>query len=121
VGGPAGGAVVVFGAGLTPEGKCSQALHDRVRTACLLPQQGYARRVIMSGGPSPYGPHETDAMRDLAVGQGFHLPRIKMAYQRKGLEVCTVPAETTRPLEGLPYFVAREVAGLWYYYFRPMA
>ena len=154
-------AIVVFGAGLTPDGQCSQALYDRVRTACLLHQQGYSRRSIMSGGPSASGVHETEAMRDLAtnlgvpdadivldpqgvstkatventcrlfeqlgakrvlaVSQGFHLPRIKMAYQRKGLEVYTVPAETTRPLEGLPYYVAREVLALWYYYFRPMA
>ena len=43
-----------------------------------------------------------------------------MACQRKVLEFCTVLAETTCPLDGLPYFAAREVLALWYYYFRPM-
>jgi uncharacterized SAM-binding protein YcdF (DUF218 family) len=152
-------AIVVFGAGVTPDGQCSQALYDRVRTACLLYQQGFSSRLIFSGGPTPGNVHETDAMRDLAVGmgvapqditldregvntratventaglfeqlgarrvlavsQGYHLPRVKMAYQRKGLEVYTVPAQTTRPLQALPLYVSREVLALWYYYLRP--
>jgi uncharacterized SAM-binding protein YcdF (DUF218 family) len=153
-------AIVVFGAGLTPEGQCSQALSDRVRTACELYRRGYSRRLILSGGPALGDLHETEAMRELAlrlgvadddivldrqgvstkatvqntvqlldqmgarrvlaVSQGYHLPRVKMAYQREGLEVYTVPAETTQPLRALPIYVAREVAALWFYYFRPM-
>jgi len=43
-----------------------------------------------------------------------------MAFARAGIDVYTVPAEQTRILRALPYYMAREVAALWAYYFRPM-
>ena len=58
--------------------------------------------------------------RILAVSHFYHLPRIKMAVDRGGLRVYTVPAEETRTLLKLPYFMAREVAALWVYYLRPL-
>jgi uncharacterized SAM-binding protein YcdF (DUF218 family) len=58
--------------------------------------------------------------RVLAVSHFYHLPRIKMAYARAGIEVYTVPAEETHVLLKLPYYLAREVAALWLYYLRPL-
>lgn len=56
----------------------------------------------------------------LAVSHFYHLPRIKMAYERAGCTVYTVPAEESRTLVMLPYYLAREVAALWVYYLRPL-
>ncbi|MEM7234527.1 MAG: YdcF family protein [Planctomycetota bacterium] len=158
-----GDAVVVFGAGVTPSGRPSLALSDRVLTACELYRERLAGTLILSGGPGPLpsSPHETDAMRQLAIDAGvdpgdilidrggvdtwstvrnartkirkrgfrrvlavshfYHLPRIKMAFHRAGLEVLTVPAKESRTLIRLPFYVLREVAAFWYYYARPLA
>ncbi len=61
------------------------------------------------------------ASRVLVVSHFYHLPRIKMAYQRGGREVYTVPARESRLLGQLPYNMLREVAALWVYYLRPLA
>lgn len=58
--------------------------------------------------------------RVLAVSQFYHLPRIKLAYLRAGVDVYTVPARPSAPLYGLPWFMLREVGGFWYYYLRPL-
>jgi uncharacterized SAM-binding protein YcdF (DUF218 family) len=58
--------------------------------------------------------------RILAVSQFYHLPRIKLAYLRAGVDVYTVPARPSAPLYGLPWFMLREVGGFWYYYLRPL-
>lgn len=58
--------------------------------------------------------------RVLAVSHFYHLPRIKLCYQRHGCEVYTVPARQTRPLARLPRFMVRETAALWLYYLRPL-
>lgn len=60
------------------------------------------------------------AKRVLAVSHFYHLPRIKLAYQRAGIDVYTVPATETRRLRKLPWFMAREVAALWLYYLSPL-
>ena len=154
-------AIVVFGAGVYPDGSPSDALSDRVLTACKLYNQGLADKLIVSGGPGMGSTHETSAMRDLAISAGvpesdiiidphglstqetvvntvamakrlgfkkilavshdYHLPRIKMCYQRSGMEVYTVPATQAWPLRQKPYFMAREVAAFWVYYLRPLA
>lgn len=56
--------------------------------------------------------------RVMAVSHFYHLPRIKMTYRRAGREVYTVPARESRILAALPYYMAREVAAFWSYYFR---
>jgi len=56
----------------------------------------------------------------LVVSHFYHLPRIKLSYQRRGREVYTVPAEETRALARLPQYMLREVAALWVYYLRPL-
>ena len=56
--------------------------------------------------------------RVLAVSHFYHLPRVKLAYRHAGVEVYTVPAEESRTLARLPYYMVREVAALWFYYLR---
>jgi uncharacterized SAM-binding protein YcdF (DUF218 family) len=153
-------AIVVFGARVYADGRCSDALSDRVRTGCRLYLDGLAERLILSGGPGDGEIHETEAMRRMAVGLGvpaeaivldekgvntqatvkntceifqhlgikrvvavshfYHLPRIKMTYQRRGWEVYTVPARESYLLTEMPKYVLREVAALWVYYLRPL-
>ena len=55
-------------------------------------------------------------MRILAVSQYYHLPRVKLAYQRAGWNVFTVPAGTSSPIPQTPRFVVREIAAFWVYY-----
>ena len=151
---------VVMGARVYADGRLSDALQDRVRTACELYRQGWVTRLIMSGGPGDGVIHETEAMaraavrlgvkpedivldrsglntqhtvkntrpllramgtsRVLVVSHGYHLPRIKLAYQRAGMEVYTVPARESYFLRQMPFNMAREVAAIWVYYFRPL-
>jgi len=54
--------------------------------------------------------------RILAVSQFYHLPRIKLAYQRAGWNVFTVPAGTSTPIPQTPYLVVREIPAFWVYY-----
>ena len=56
--------------------------------------------------------------RVLAVSQFYHLPRVKLAYQRAGREVLTVPATTSTRIKETPYLVEREVPAFWVYYLR---
>lgn len=144
-------AIVVFGARAYANGRPSDALADRVRTACDLYHAGYAPLLVMSGGPGDGDVHETESMRRLAVSLGvpdkaivtdrggvntratvrataaygriltvshfYHLPRVKLTYQRAGVEVFTVPARERYTLTKMPLLIAREVAAIWYYAF----
>jgi uncharacterized SAM-binding protein YcdF (DUF218 family) len=150
--------VVVLGARVYADGRPSEALADRVRTACGLYRDGLARKLILSGGPGDGSVHETEAMRRMAMQLGvrsedvlldraglntqatvnntrtlltglhasrvlvvshfYHLPRIKLAYQRAGREVYTVPARESYPFNPHPYNILREVPALWVYYLR---
>lgn len=152
-------AVVVFGCRTYADGRPSDALADRVRTACRLYHDGLAPVLVFSGGPGDGFVHETEAMRSLALRLGvpdrailldpcglntsatvretaplfsrlgfrrvlavshfYHLPRVKMAYQRAGVEVYTVPATESYLLTQMPWLLAREVAALWVYYLKP--
>jgi len=151
---------VVLGARVYADGRLSDALADRVRTACQLYRDGYAKKLLFSGGPGDGVIHETEAMKSMAIRLGvkpgdilldeaglntqatvknsektfaelhasrilvvshfYHLPRIKLAYQRRGWDVYTVPAKESYVLRQLPYNMAREVAALWVYYLRPL-
>ena len=55
--------------------------------------------------------------RILAVSHFYHLPRIKMTYQRYGVDVFTVPARASSG-SALAYGVARESVAFWAYYLR---
>ena len=151
-------AVVVLGAKVFPDGHMSDALADRIRTACGLYQAGLVKRLILSGGPGPGATTEAEAMRRYAQSHGvpaqdiyidnqglnteatvcdtmplfrewqahrvlvvshfYHLPRVKLAYERAGMEVYTVPARQGRFLIKMPYLMAREVAAFWSYYLK---
>jgi vancomycin permeability regulator SanA len=54
----------------------------------------------------------------MAVSQFYHLPRIKLAFQRAGQDVLTVPAASSAPIKETPYLVLREVPAFWLYYLR---
>ncbi len=54
----------------------------------------------------------------LVVSHFYHLPRIKLAYERAGLEVYTVPAAQSAIVPQTPANVVREVPALWVYYLR---
>jgi vancomycin permeability regulator SanA len=151
---------VVLGARVYADGRPSDALADRVRTACQLYHDGLVRRLVFSGGPGDGTIHETEAMKRMATALGvkaediwldktglntqatvkntqavfaqwhasrilvvshaYHLPRIKLAYQRDGWDVFTVPAKESYLLRQMPYNMAREVAAMWVYYLRPL-
>ena len=153
-------AIVVFGARVYADGRCSDALADRVRTGSRLYLDGLAERLIFSGGPGDGAIHETEAMKQMAMRMGvseeaivldargvstratventcamferlglrpvmavshfYHLPRIKMSYQRQRREVYTVPARESYVLTEMPYYMAREIVALWLYYLRPL-
>jgi vancomycin permeability regulator SanA len=152
---------VVLGARVYADGRPSDALADRVRTACNLYRNGTVKKLLFSGGPGDGSIHETEGMKRMALQLGvkpedilldahgvntqatvkntealfqqlhasrvlvvshfYHLPRIKLAYHREGWEVYTVPAKESYLLRQMPYNMAREVAALWVYYFRPLA
>ena len=57
--------------------------------------------------------------RILAVSQFYHLPRIKLAYTRAGVDAWTVPARTSITRTGA--IVAREIPAFWLYYLRAVA
>jgi uncharacterized SAM-binding protein YcdF (DUF218 family) len=145
--------IVVFGAKAYADGTPSDALADRVRTACALYRAGLAPRLLFSGGPGepaamqrlaaslgvpsaailsdPAGVNTESTARNtvallhppariLAVSHFYHLPRIKMTYQRHGTEVYTVPCGDSVPTS-MPFNVTREVAAFWRYYLRRVA
>jgi uncharacterized SAM-binding protein YcdF (DUF218 family) len=152
---------VVPGCRVYADGRPSDALKDRVRTACQLYHDRLTRKLLFSGGPGDGTTSEVESMKKMAMQLGvrsedillddkglntqatvrnskpilkslnasrvlvvshfYHLPRIKLAYQRAGLEVYTVPARESYLLRQMPYNMAREVAALWVYYARPLA
>ncbi len=153
-------AIIVPGARTHADGRPSQALADRVQTACRLYHEGYAPTLIFSGGPGDGAVSEVQAMRTLALQnnvpdsaivldeQGlntaataqnaiallrarglhrallvthfYHTARAKIAFQRDGFDISTVPAHCDRTLTKLPIFMAREAAALWVYYLGPL-
>ncbi len=51
------------------------------------------------------------------VSDFFHLPRIKLAYQRAGVDVITVPSQARR-IPQTTGLVLREIPAFWVYYLR---
>lgn len=76
-------AAVVFGARTYANGQPSDALADRVRTACDLYRAGTVRKLIFSGGDGDGTVHETEAMRRMAVSLGVRNEDILL--DREGL------------------------------------
>jgi len=92
-------AIVVFGARAYADGRCSDALADRVRTAARLYEQGLAPRVIMSGGPGDGDVHETEAMRRYAVDLG--VPPDAILVDERGLNTAATVANTAEMFDTL--------------------
>lgn len=63
-------AILVLGARAYADGTPSDALEDRVLTAISLYQQGYAPRLIFSGGPGDGTMSEAQVMRRMALEAG---------------------------------------------------
>jgi vancomycin permeability regulator SanA len=61
---------VVLGARVYADGRPSDALADRVRTACKLYQNGTVKKLLFSGGPGDGSIHETEGMKRMAVQLG---------------------------------------------------
>jgi vancomycin permeability regulator SanA len=64
---------------------------------------------------------ERDNIRSvLAVSQGYHLARVKLAYLAAGLDVRTVPAGTSVPIVQTPLYIVREIPAFWEYWARSL-
>ncbi len=59
----------------------------------------------------------TKARRVAVVSDFFHLPRVKLAYQRLGYNVITVPSRAHR-IPQTTRLVLREIPAFWVYYLR---
>jgi uncharacterized SAM-binding protein YcdF (DUF218 family) len=58
--------------------------------------------------------------RVLAVSNYYHLPRIKLCFQRAGQQVFTVPSKHKFGWRMRSWQLAREVVALWAYYLEPV-
>jgi vancomycin permeability regulator SanA len=93
------------------------AVEDGVPAECVVvDSSGVNTNATVAGTVPFFG--EGGWTRILAVSQYYHLPRIKLAYQRAGWNVLTVPAGTSSPIPQTPTFVAREIPAFWLYYLR---
>lgn len=103
-------------------GKGDGAIHETEAMRRYALQHGVPASAITL---DPHGVNTESTVRNTARGNGrilavshfYHLPRIKMTYQRYGAEVYTVPAEASS-LRPLAYNVARESVAFWAYYLR---
>lgn len=71
-------AIVVYGARTYSDGRLSDALADRMRTGIALYKDGFAPKLILSGGPGDGSIHETEAMRDFAHKAGVPLEAMEL-------------------------------------------
>jgi len=76
-------AVLVFGARAFADGSPSDALGDRILTACELVREENCAYLILSGGPGDGAFHETDVMHRIALEQG--VPGDRILIDRDGL------------------------------------
>ena len=59
------------------------------------------------------------ASRVAVVSDFFHLPRVKLAYQRAGYDVITVLSRAHR-IPQMTGLMLREIPAFWVYYLRAM-
>jgi uncharacterized SAM-binding protein YcdF (DUF218 family) len=107
-------AIVVLGARAYADGRPSDALADRVRTAAQLYNAGYAPRLIMSGGPGDGVLNEPEVMRDYAVKLGVPADAIHLDPQ--GLNTA---ATVTNTLPILRELDCRRVLVVSHFYHLP--
>lgn len=107
------------------------AVHETVAMQRLAVSRGVPPAVIVrdEGGLDTHATARNAAAymralglrRALAVSHFYHLPRVKMSLGRAGVpQVFTVPSPQQRVMRGLPWFMLREVAGLWWYWLTVM-
>ncbi|MFO0614690.1 MAG: YdcF family protein [Polyangiaceae bacterium] len=90
-------AIVVLGARVYADGRPSEALAQRMATACELYRAGYAKKVVLSGGRDPGGARsEPDAMRELALGCG--VPRDAIVLDEDGVDTRATGVDVARIL-----------------------
>lgn len=92
-------AIVVFGAGVYPDGRMTLALADRMKRAVELYHQGLAPRMIVSGGPGMGDVHETRAMKRYAAEHG--VPRAAILVDADGLSTRHTADNSLRMLEDI--------------------
>ena len=97
---------VVFGARAYADGRPSDALADRVRTACELYQQGLVHQLIFSGGPGDGAIHETESMRRMAVRLG--VPDSAIVRDEAGLNTSATLRNTRDLLAARPAIAVSE-------------
>ena len=94
-------AIVVYGCKAHADGRPSQALADRVHTACALYHQGLAPVIVMSGGPvRDSALNETQVMADYAVSLG--VPREAILLDPNGLDTQATAANFTKVFSDVP-------------------
>ena len=52
-------------------------------------------------------------LRVVAVSHAYHLPRVRLEFDREGVAAVTLPARESRTLPLLPWYSIREVAAWW--------
>ena len=89
--------IIVFGARVYDDGRLSDALADRVRTGCALYKEGFAGKIIFSGGPGDGEIHETEGMKRAAIRQG--VPEEAIVLDAGGVNTQATVENTTRMFE----------------------
>ena len=80
---------IVFGAGLTRDGRPTRVLRDRVETAAQLYFTGKVEKLLMSGDKSFVDYNEPQAMKDFAVDLGVPAADIVLDYAgRRTYDTC---------------------------------
>ncbi len=84
-------AIVVFGAAVWSDGRPSDALRDRTRTALDLYRRGLAPTLVFSGGHGPQAPiSEPEAMRRMALADG--VPPTAIVLDEQGINTAATVA-----------------------------
>lgn len=93
-------AIVVYGCKAYANGRPSQALADRIHTACELYHEGLAPMIVMSGGPlHDSSLNETEVMADVAVSLG--VPREAIMLDPNGLDTQATAQNLAAVLDGV--------------------
>jgi SanA protein len=93
---------IVFGAGLTREGRPTRVLRDRVETAVQLYFAGKVEKLLMSGDNSFVDYNEPQAMKDFAIELGVPEADIVLDYAgRRTYDTCYRAAEIFQVQEAI--------------------
>lgn len=77
---PAERVVIVFGAGVRPDGRLTRMLSDRVSAAIELYQRGRVQKLLMTGDNSTTSYDEVTAMQNFALARGVPAEDITLDY-----------------------------------------